>query len=292
MDQFDREFRTKLKAIQDEITITKIKKSLIGRRKFKDEIKALKEKIEFKTLLNNWIYRNNFIYNTKLWKNHELDFFNLENSYFILNTEEDFNEFKEFLEKECEQNIQQQKTDFSESDINSIYKNYLEELNPTNNKNKIIEALTDVCKNKIHASYENFLFITKKIHVNISKEDWYSKLGLSDDQVSITYNRHILSKKFPEYKNILMNIAIGKFKHISNKNVSDKVKISVLKTLEKNPTMSKDQIESYINSYEILTEDSINKIFTELKLSWNTLNLKDKKEISFKLHKIKERINI
>ena len=36
MDQFDREFRKKLKAIQDEITITKIKKSLIGRRKFKD----------------------------------------------------------------------------------------------------------------------------------------------------------------------------------------------------------------------------------------------------------------
>lgn len=290
MDQFDIELRKRLKTIEDKTRLKRIRKASIGRRKFIDEVNELREKIAFKSFLSNWTYKSNLFYNIKLWKDNEVDFFNLENSYFILNTEDDLNVLKQFLEKECQRNIQQQKTDFSEADIIDIYDKYLKDVNPSSSRDKIIYALNDVYKNKIEATCENIILLTKKIKINSDKITWYSELGLSDDQISIIYNRYLLYTKFPKYKNLIIKIAIGKFKLIANKQISDKAQASILKELEKNPNMTKNQIESHINSYEILTKDKISDILTELNSSWDLLDLKTKKEISFKLYKIKERI--
>lgn len=290
MNPFDKELLIRLKGIEDQKLRNSTENLFSGRLEFENKINELRERDEFKKFLSSWKYKSKVIYNTKLWKNHESDFFNLSNSYFILNTEDELNIFQTFLEKECQKNIQQQKIAFSEDEITDIYNKYLMNSNSIDIKEKLINALKDVLKNNISASYENILFLTKKIKVNISKIEWYSKLGLSDDQVSVIYNKNLFYKDFPDYRDTIANLAINKFKLIAHKSISKDVRKQLIKELHEKPRMTKKDIENKIDSSRIFNEDDINITLNTLKSSWPKLDIKTKKDISFQLYKIKERI--
>ena len=55
--------------------------------------------------------------------------------------------------------------------------------------------------------------------------------------------------------------------------------------------MTKKEIENRIDSYRIFNEDDVSTILDTLKSSWTNFDKKTKKEISFQLYKIKEKIN-
>ena len=291
MEPFETEISTRLKQIDDKDFKIKIKNSFMGRVEFKDEINELKEKEEFNKFLNDWRYISKIIFNTKLWKSHESDFFNLDNSYFLLHTEEDLNVFKQFLNKECQKNIQQKKNEYSDSDIINIYEEYLFSFNPTSAKEKIFDALKDVLTNNIKASYENITFLTKKVKINVDKPEWYSQLGLSDDQVSVIYNKDLFCKEFPDYKDMIKALAVNKFKPIAFMHLSKDNKRKILKEISENPKMTRKDIKNKVDSYRVFDENDISLIFTRLQSSWINLNSTTKKEISFQLHKIKEKLN-
>lgn len=290
MSQFDKELSIRLQGIEDKDLRRKIKNSFMGKLMFKTEINELKEKDEFKTFLNNWEYDAKIICNLKLWKSSESNFFNLENSYFILETPEELNTFKIFLEKECQKNIQQQQSEFSESDIIGIYEEFLMNYNPIDNKEKILNALKDVLTNNIKASYENIKFLTKDIKIKINKIEWYSKLGLSDDQVSVIYQKTKLCDSLPDYKDTILGLAVNKFKLIAHNHISGSVKKNIIARVKENPHMTKKEIENIINSYRVFNENDIDNVLNNLKILWPELDSKTKKDISFQLYKIKEKI--
>ncbi len=293
MSNLKDELKIRLKGIEDINLRDELENSFNGRLEFENEINELKAKEEFKKFLSSWIYKSKIIYNSKLWKSHESDFFKLDNSYFLLNTEEDLSIFKEFLEKECQRYIQKNISTFSEEDISDIYEKYLENLNPPHSKETILSALKDVLEKKLNASYENIVFLTKKVNIDtsISKIEWYSKLGLSDDQVSVIYNKFILCKELPEYKEKIESLAVNKFKAISHKHVTKDIQKKLLNELCENPKMTKKEIENRIDSYRIFDEEDISIILDTLKSSWTNFDKKTKKEISFQLFKIKEKMN-
>ena len=293
MSNLKDELKIRLKGIEDINLRDELENSFNGRLEFENEINELNEKEEFKKFLSSWRYKSKIIYNSKLWKSHESDFFKLDNSYFLLNTEEDLSIFKEFLEKECQRYIQKNISTFSEEDISDIYEKYLENLNPQHPKEMILSALKDVLEKKLHASYENIVFLTKKVNIDtsISKIEWYSKLGLSDDQVSVIYNKFILCNELPEYKEKIESLAVNKFKAISHKHVTKDIQKKLLNELCENPKMTKKEIENRIDSYRIFDEEDISIILDTLKSSWTNFDKKTKKEISFQLFKIKEKMN-
>lgn len=293
MSNLKDELKIRLKGIEDINLRDELENSFNGRLEFENEINELNEKEEFKKFLSSWRYKSKIIYNSKLWKSHESDFFKLDNSYFLLNTEEDLSIFKEFLEKECQRYIQKNISTFSEEDISDIYEKYLENLNPPHSKEMILSALKDVLEKKLNASYENIVFLTKKVNIDtsISKIEWYSKLGLSDDQVSVIYNKFILCNELPEYKEKIESLAVNKFKAISHKHVTKDIQKKLLNELCENPKMTKKEIENRIDSYRIFDEEDISIILDTLKSSWTNFDKKTKKEISFQLFKIKEKMN-
>ena len=293
MSNLKDELKIRLKGIEDINLRDELENSFNGRLEFENEINELNEKEEFKKFLSSWRYKSKIIYNSKLWKSHESDFFKLDNSYFLLNTEEDLSIFKEFLEKECQRYIQKNISTFSEEDISDIYEKYLENLNPPHSKETILSALKDVLEKKLNASYENIVFLTKKVNIDtsISKIEWYSKLGLSDDQVSVIYNKFILCNELPEYKEKIESLAVNKFKAISHKHVTKDIQKKLLNELCENPKMTKKEIENRIDSYRIFDEEDISIILDTLKSSWTNFDKKTKKEISFQLFKIKEKMN-
>lgn len=293
MSNLKDELKIRLKGIEDINLRDELENSFNGRLEFENEINELNEKEEFKKFLSSWRYKSKIIYNSKLWKSHESDFFKLDNSYFLLNTEEDLSIFKEFLEKECQRYIQKNISTFSEEDISDIYEKYLESLNPQHPKEMILSALKDVLEKKLNASYENIVFLTKKVNIDtsISKIEWYSKLGLSDDQVSVIYNKFILCNELPEYKEKIESLAVNKFKTISHKHVTKDIQKKLLNELCENPKMTKKEIENRIDSYRIFDEEDISIILDTLKSSWTNFDKKTKKEISFQLFKIKEKMN-
>lgn len=291
MSNLKDELKIRLKGIEDINLRDELENSFNGRLEFENEINELNEKEEFKKFLSSWRYKSKIIYNSKLWKNHESDFFKLDNSYFLLNTEEDLIIFKKFLEKECQRNIQKNISTFSEEDINDIYENHLESLNPQHPKEKIISAIKEVLEKKLDASYENIVFLTKKVKVNIEKMDWYSKLGLSDDQVSLIYKKFLLCIEIPEYKEKIISLAVNKFNTIAHKQVTKAIQKKLLNELCENPKMTKKEIENRIDSYRIFDEYDISIILDTLKSSWANFDKKTKKEISFQLFKIKEKMN-
>ena len=287
MGQFEEELTTRLRSIADKESKTKMKNLFNGRRVHKYRINELKDKKEFSSFLNNWKYEGSIIYDTKLWKKNENDFFNIKNSYFILNTEEELNTFIEFLEMECQGN----KIEFSSDEINGIYKDFLENYNPPDKKEKILHALEDVLVNKTEASHENIVLLTKFVKTNVTKVQWYKKLNLTKDQVSVISQRINLCQELPEHKNIIMNLAVNKFKLIAHKEISKIAKTKIFETIKENPRITKKGIESIIDSYRIFNESEIDCILNNLKTLWPTLDSKSKKEISSQLHKIKEKIN-
>ena len=287
MSQFEEELTIRLRAIDDKSLKIKMKNLFNGRKAHKDTINELKNKKEFSGFLNNWKYEGSIIYNAKLWKKNENDFFNIKNSYFILNTEEELNTFIEFLEMECQGN----KTELSSDEINGIYKDFLENYNPPDKKEKILHALEDVLVNKTEASHENIALLTKFVKTNVTKVQWYKKLNLTKDQVSVISQRINLCQELPEYKNIIMNLAVNKFKLIAHKELSKIVKTKIFEAIKENPRITKKGIESIIDSYRIFNESEIDCILNNLKTLWPTLDSKSKKEISSQLHKIKEKIN-
>lgn len=293
MSNLKDELKIRLKGIEDINLRDELENSFNGRLEFENEMNELNEKEEFKKFLSSWRYKSKIIYNSKLWKSHESDFFKLDNSYFLLNTEEDLSIFKEFLEKECQRYIQKNISTFSEEDISDIYEKYLENLNPQHPKEMILSALKDVLEKKLNASYENIVFLTKKVNIDtsISKIEWYSKLGLSDDQVSVIYNKFILCNELPEYKEKIESLAVNKFKAISHKHVTKDIQKKLLNELCENPKMTKKEIENRIDSYRIFDEEDISIILDTLKSSWTNFDKKTKKEISFQLFKIKEKMN-
>lgn len=293
MSNLKDELKIRLKGIEDINLRDELENSFNGRLEFENEINELNEKEEFKKFLSSWRYKSKIIYNLKLWKSHESDFFKLDNSYFLLNTEEDLSIFKEFLEKECQRYIQKNISTFSEEDISDIYEKYLENLNPPHSKETILSALKDVLEKKLNASYENIVFLTKKVNIDtsISKIEWYSKLGLSDDQVSVIYNKFTLCNELPEYKEKIESLAVNKFKAISHKHVTKDIQKKLLNELCENPKMTKKEIENRIDSYRIFDEEDISIILDTLKSSWTNFDKKTKKEISFQLFKIKEKMN-
>lgn len=293
MSNLKDELKIRLKGIEDINLRDELENSFNGRLEFENEINELNEKEEFKKFLSSWRYKSKIIYNSKLWKSHESDFFKLDNSYFLLNTEEDLSIFKEFLEKECQRYIQKNISTFSEEDISDIYEKYLENLNPPHSKEMILSALKDVLEKKLNASYENIVFLTKKVNIDtsISKIEWYSKLGLSDDQVSVIYNKFILCNELPEYKEKIESLAVNKFKAISHKHVTKDIQKKLLNELCENPKMTKKEIENRIDSYRIFEVADISIILDTLKSSWTNFDKKTKKEISFQLFKIKEKMN-
>ncbi len=287
MSQFEEELTIRLRAIDDKSLKIKMKNLFNGRKVHKDTINELKNKKEFSGFLNNWKYEGSIIYNAKLWKKNENDFFNIKNSYFILNTEEELNAFKEFLEMECQGN----KTEFSSDKINNIYKDFLDTYNPPDKKEEILHALEDVLANKIDASHENIVLLTKFVKTNITKVQWYKKLNLTKDQVSVTSQKISLCQELPEYKNIIMYLAINKFKLIAHKEISKNTKTKIFEAIKENPKITKKGIESIIDSYRIFNESEIDYILNNLKTLWPKLDSKAKKEISSKLYKIKEKVN-
>ncbi len=287
MSQFEEELTIRLRAIDDKSLKIKMKNLFNGRKAHKDTINELKNKKEFSGFLNNWKYEGSIIYNAKLWKKNENDFFNIKNSYFILNTEEELNAFKEFLEMECQGN----KTEFSSDKINNIYKDFLDTYNPPDKKEEILHALEDVLANKIDASHENIVLLTKFVKTNITKVQWYKKLNLTKDQVSVTSQKISLCQELPEYKNIIMYLAINKFKLIAHKEISKNTKTKIFEAIKENPKITKKGIESIIDSYRIFNESEIDYILNNLKTLWPKLDSKAKKEISSKLYKIKEKVN-
>lgn len=287
MSQFEEELTIRLRAIDDKSLKIKMKNLFNGRKAHKDTINELKNKKEFSGFLNNWKYEGSIIYDTKLWKKNENDFFNIKNSYFILNTEEELDTFKEFLEAECKSN----RIEFSLDEINNIYKDFLENYNPPDEKEKILHALEDVLINKIKASHENVILLTKFIKTNITKVQWYKKLNLTKDQVSVISQRINLCQELPEYKDIIMDLAVNKFKLIAHKEISKTAKTKIFEAIKENPRITKKGIESIIDSYRIFNESEIDCILNNLKTLWPTLDSKSKKEISSQLHKIKEKIN-
>lgn len=291
MSTLEIELKTRLKGIEDINLKDEIENSFSGRLEFENEINDLREREEFKRFLSSWAYKSKIIYNIKLWKSHEADFFKLDNSYFLLNTEEDLITFKEFLEKECQRSIQKNIHNFSDEDVINIYEEYLESLNSQHPKEKVISALKNVLEKKLQASYENIIFLTKKVKVNIGKIEWYSKLGFSDDQISVIYNKFMLCNEFPDYKEKIEDLAVNKFKLISHKHITKDVQSRLLKELCDNPKMTKIEIENRIDSYRIFDENDISNILNSLKRSWANFDTKTKKEISFQLYKIKEKIN-
>ena len=291
MNNLETELKTRLRGIEDINLRDDLENSFSGRLEFENEINDLQEKEEFKKFLSFWRYKSKIIYNTKLWKSHESDFFKLDNSYFLLNTEEDLITFKKFLEKECQRYVQKNISTFSDVDVINIYKEYLENLNPQHPKEKIINAIKDVLEKKLNASYVNIVFLTKKVKVNIGKIEWYSKLGLSRDQVSLIYNKFLLCIELPEYKDKIKNLAVNKFNTISYKHITKDIKKKILNELCENPKMTKKEIENRIDSYRIFNEDDVSTILDTLKSSWTNFDKKTKKEISFQLYKIKEKIN-
>lgn len=286
MSQFEEELTIRLRAIADKESKTKMKNLFNGRKAHKDTINELKNKKEFSSFLNNWKYEGSVIYDTKLWKKNENDFFNIKNSYFILNTEEELNAFKEFLEMECQGN----KTEFSSDEINNIYKDFLENYNPPDKKEKILHALEDVLVNKIDASHENIMLLTKFVKTNVTKVQWYKKLNLTKDQVSVISQKINLCQELPEYRNIIMDLAINKFKLIAHKEISKKAKTKIFEAIKENPRITKKGIESIIDSYRIFNENEIDYILNNLKTLWPKLDSKTKKEISSQLYKIKEKV--
>ena len=106
---------------------------------------------------NNWKYESKIIYNIKLWKKHKYDFFNLENSYFFLNTEEDFHLFKTFLENEYKENTKSQTPEFIESRVVNIYEEFLMNYNPMEEKEKILKALKEVLEKLENSKYDLIL---------------------------------------------------------------------------------------------------------------------------------------
>ncbi len=287
MSQFEEELTIRLRVIDDKKSRIRMKNLFNGRRIYKDTINELKNKKEFSGFLNNWKYEGSIIFDTKLWKKNENDFFNIKNSYFILNTEEELDTFKEFLEAECKSN----RIEFSLDEINNIYKDFLEKNNPPDEKEKILHALEDVLINKIKASHENVILLTKFIKTNITKVQWYKKLNLTKDQVSVISQKINLSEKLPEYKNIIMDLAINKFKLIAHKEVSKIAKTKIFEAIKENPKITKKEIENIVNSYRVFNESEIDCILNNLKTLWPKLDSKSKKEISSQLHKIKEKIN-
>ncbi len=287
MSQFEEELTIRLRAIDDKSLKIKMKNLFNGRKAHKDTINELKNKKEFSGFLNNWKYEGSIIYNAKLWKKNENDFFNIKNSYFILNTEEELNAFKEFLEMECQGN----KTEFSSDKINNIYKDFLDTYNPPDKKEEILHALEDVLANKIDASHENIMLLTKFVKTNVTKVQWYKKLNLTKDQVSVISQKINLCQELPEYKNIIMDLAINKFKLIAHKEISKNAKTKIFEAIKENPRITKKGIESIIDSYRIFNESEIDYILNNLKTLWPKLDSKAKKEISSKLYKIKEKVN-
>ena len=287
MSQFEEELTIRLRAIDDKSLKIKMKNLFNGRKAHKDTINELKNKKEFSGFLNNWKYEGSIIYNAKLWKKNENDFFNIKNSYFILNTEEELNTFIEFLEMECQGN----KIEFSSDEINGIYKDFLENYNPPDKKEKILHALEDVLVNKTEASHENIVLLTKFVKTNVTKVQWYKKLNLTKDQVSVTSQKISLCQELPEYKNIIMYLAINKFKLIAHKEISKNTKTKIFEAIKENPKITKKGIESIIDSYRIFNESEIDYILNNLKTLWPKLDSKAKKEISSKLYKIKEKVN-
>ena len=253
MSQFEEELTIRLRAIDDKSLKIKMKNLFNGRKAHKDTINELKNKKEFSGFLNNWKYEGSIIYNAKLWKKNENDFFNIKNSYFILNTEEELNAFKEFLEMECQGN----KTEFSSDKINNIYKDFLDTYNPPDKKEEILHALEDVLANKIDASHENIVLLTKFVKTNVTKVQWYKKLNLTKDQVSVISQRINLCQELPEYKDIIMDLAVNKFKLIAHKEISKIAKTKIFETIKENPRITKKGIESIIDSYRIFNESNI-----------------------------------
>ena len=286
MSQFEEELTIRLRAIDDKSLKIKMKNLFNGRKAHKDTINELKNKKEFSGFLNNWKYEGSIIYNAKLWKKNENDFFNIKNSYFIISTEEDLNVFKEFLETECKTN----KTEFSSDEINSIYKDFLD-TNPPYKKKEILHALEDVLANKIDASHENIVLLTKFVKTNITKVQWYKKLNLTKDQVSVISQKINLCQELPEYKNIIMYLAINKFKLIAHKEISKNTKTKIFEAIKENPKITKKGIESIIDSYRIFNESEIDYILNNLRTLWPKLDSKTKKEISTQLYKIKEKVS-
>ena len=80
MSQFEEELTIRLRAIDDKSLKIKMKNLFNGRKAHKDTINELKDKKEFSSFLNNWKYEGSIIYDTKLWKKNENDFFNIKNS--------------------------------------------------------------------------------------------------------------------------------------------------------------------------------------------------------------------
>ena len=287
MSQFEEELTIRLRAIDDKSLKIKMKNLFNGRKAHKDTINELKNKKEFSGFLNNWKYEGSIIYNAKLWKKNENDFFNIKNSYFILNTEEELNVFKEFLEMECQGN----KTEFSSDKINNIYKDFLDTYNPPDKKEEILHALEDVLANKIDASHENIVLLTKFVKTNVTKVQWYKKLNLTKDQVSVISQKINLCQELPEYKNIIMDLAINKFKLIAHKEISKNAKTKIFEAIKENPRITKKGIESIIDIYRIFNESEIDYILNNLRTLWPKLDSKTKKEISTQLYKIKEKVS-
>lgn len=286
MSQFEEELTIRLRAIDDKSLKIKMKNLFNGRKAHKDTINELKNKKEFSGFLNNWKYEGSIIYNAKLWKKNENDFFNIKNSYFIISTEEDLNVFKEFLETEYKTN----KTEFSSDEINSIYKDFLD-TNPPYKKKEILHALEDVLANKIDASHENIVLLTKFVKTNVTKVQWYKKLNLTKDQVSVISQKINLCQELPEYKNIIMDLAINKFKLIAHKEISKNAKTKIFEAIKENPRITKKGIESIIDIYRIFNESEIDYILNNLRTLWPKLDSKTKKEISTQLYKIKEKVS-
>lgn len=132
---------------------------------------------------------------------------------------------------ECQGN----KTEFSSDEINDIYKDFLENYNPPDKKEKILHALEDVLINKTEASHENIVLLTKLVKIGVTKIEWYKKLNLTKDQVSVISQRINLCQELPEYKNIIMNLAVNKFKLIAHKEISKIAKTKILRLLKKIP---------------------------------------------------------
>ncbi len=290
MSQFEEDLSIRLESIKDSNFKIKIKNSFRGNEKYKNHINELKQKDEFKDFFNNWKYESKIIYNITLWKKHKYDFFNLENSYFFLNTEEDFHLFKTFLENECKKNIKNQTPEFIESKVINIYEEFLMNYNPIGEKEKILKALKEVLEKKLEASYDKIIFLAKIVNININKPKWYEILDLSKDQVSVISQKSKLCKTMPDCKEIIEKLAINKFKLIAHSHISENIKRKIFNEIEKNPSMTQDEIKNRINSYKIFNENDIDSILKELKLIWPNLNSKDKIFMSFHLYKIKEKI--